>query len=121
MASGRGLLPAAKPLRCSHCEHQEHHQRQKLRVFEGPLGLCRSQRLQRRYLLEKLHNQDKNIQLQRQHGGRGVGAAPPARQPARLNTTWNNVNAGMPIIMILVLLFRGLPGFCRDILCPAPR
>lgn len=51
--------------------------------FKGRLGLCWSHGLQRRHLLEKLHNKHKEIQGQGEHRRSRVNAAlGPGKLPA---------------------------------------
>src|SRR5580704_15051103 len=73
---GDSLEPNSRqdPERKKSCENHE------LRDQEGRLRAGRSQLMQRRYLLEQLSYQDKNVEIKRQSGADRVDAAPCAGQ-----------------------------------------
>ncbi len=55
--------------RCGNSKYDEEHQKDELRDQKGRLGLRRHHHLQRRHLLESLHDQDKHIQIEGNHRG----------------------------------------------------
>ncbi len=71
-------LLVAEPVRGKDHEHNEDRQNNKLRHRKRRLRLGRSQRCKIGAFNEKLCDQDENIQVQRNHGGNCVGAAPRA-------------------------------------------
>lgn len=59
-------------------QYAEQQQGNELSHLEWRLRLRRGNLLQRRYLHEKLYYQDKDVEIERYHGGDHIGAAPTA-------------------------------------------
>jgi len=53
-------------------------------ICEGQFFLCWGQRMQRRHFFEGLHDQNKNIQVERDRSGDYVGAGPCSRKMKRV-------------------------------------
>src|SRR5437016_10223921 len=65
-----------KPDRGNDTEQSGNQQRNELREFEWRFGLRRGQRMQRRYFFKRLHDCDKKIEVETNHGADDVDPAP---------------------------------------------
>ena len=74
--AGRGI--DAEPNDPNNREDKEKQQDDELRPLECRFGLCRSQRMQRGYFEERLHDEDKDIEIESDHRADNVDPAPGA-------------------------------------------
>src|SRR5271170_1670224 len=58
-------------------KYNEERQNNDLSIFEWRLCLSRSYRLKKRYLQERLHDRDKDIEVEGQHGTDHIASTPP--------------------------------------------